>query len=100
MASGWIHGPFTLARNTFGAPVTQKRAWMQRRPSNCSSMLGGAHRLHAIDDGGLRSVPRPRTRAAAESSVAAALLRGRQRAAGAPASFWLMSKPRTARVYR
>jgi hypothetical protein len=32
MVSGWIHGPFTLARNTVGAPVTQKRAWMQRTP--------------------------------------------------------------------
>src|ERR1700735_67098 len=39
IASGWIHGPFTLARKTLGAPVTQKRAWMQRRPSNCTSIL-------------------------------------------------------------
>src|SRR5437773_496811 len=38
MASGWIHGPFTLARNTCGAPVTQKREWMQRFASNSSSI--------------------------------------------------------------
>ena len=37
MASGWIHGPFTLARKTCGAPVTQKREWMQRFASNSSS---------------------------------------------------------------
>src|SRR2546427_429133 len=34
MASGCSQGPCTLARNTSGAPVTQKRAWMQRFVSN------------------------------------------------------------------
>src|SRR4051794_25872939 len=34
MASGCSQGPCTLARNTSGAPVTQKRAWMQRLVSN------------------------------------------------------------------
>src|SRR5690349_13360265 len=37
MASGWIHGPCTFARKTSGAPVTQKRAWMQRLVSNMRS---------------------------------------------------------------
>src|SRR6185503_7979020 len=32
-ASGWIHGPFTLAKKTLGPPVTQKRAWMHFLPS-------------------------------------------------------------------
>src|SRR4029077_11961815 len=39
MASGWIQGPFTLARKTLGVQVTQKREWMQRRPSKSSSSL-------------------------------------------------------------
>ena len=33
MASGLIHGPLTLAMNTFGAQVTQKREWMHFLPS-------------------------------------------------------------------
>src|SRR6185437_7521343 len=36
MASGWIHGPCTLARNTLGAQVTQKREWMHFLESNIS----------------------------------------------------------------
>src|ERR1700751_5211157 len=37
MVSGWIHGPLTLARNTCGVQVTQKREWMQRFASKGSS---------------------------------------------------------------
>src|SRR6516164_9017 len=37
IASGWIHGPFTLARNTCGVQVTQNREWMQRFASKVSS---------------------------------------------------------------
>src|SRR5487761_216148 len=36
MASGWIHGPCTLARNTLGAQVTQNREWMHFFASNNS----------------------------------------------------------------
>src|ERR1700746_3435073 len=39
MASGWIHGLLTLARNTCGVQVTQKREWMQRFASKVSSSL-------------------------------------------------------------
>ena len=98
MASGWIHGPFTLARNTLGAPVTQKRAWMQRRPSNCSSdtrrcVWSPRHRLRWSGSCAAAA------RAAAESS-AAPLCFTVVGAVGAPASLWLRSKPRMARAYR
>jgi hypothetical protein len=33
MLSGLIHGPLTLAMNTFGPQVTQKREWMHFTPS-------------------------------------------------------------------
>src|SRR5262245_33919372 len=36
MASGSIHGPCTLARNTLGPHVTQNREWMHFLPSYCT----------------------------------------------------------------
>ena len=33
-ASASIHGPSTFALKTLGSPITQRRAWMQRCPSN------------------------------------------------------------------
>src|SRR6185437_4049491 len=39
IASGWIQGPSTLARNTLGAQVTQNREWMHLLESNSSVRL-------------------------------------------------------------
>src|SRR6185437_7480329 len=36
IASGWIHGPSTLAKNTLGAQVTQNRECMHFLASNSS----------------------------------------------------------------
>src|SRR5258708_7144277 len=57
MASGCSHGPCTFARNTSGAPVTQKRAWMQRLVSNNRSSLapGAVSTPLAIVDGAARA---------------------------------------------
>src|ERR1700723_3294577 len=98
IASGWIHGPFTLARKTFGAPVTQKRAWMQRRPSNSTSILV-VRTVSPPFTTVLWEAPAAAAREAAESS-SALLAAGAAGAVGAPASLWLKSKPRTARAYR
>src|SRR6516165_12521076 len=83
MASGWIHGPFTFARNTCGVQVTQKREWMQRFASKASSSFSPR----------TRSIPSEPLSADAESAAAAdgdvvfaAALTGAATGAGAAAA--------------
>src|SRR5580698_8874710 len=84
IASGWIHGPFTLARKTLGAPTTQKRAWIQRRPSNWTSILL-VRTVSTPSTTVVWEAPAAAAREASESSTAA-LAGAAAGAVGAPAS--------------
>src|SRR5215468_11745126 len=88
MASGWIHGPFTLATNTCGVQVTQKREWMQRFASKVSSSF--SPRTRSIPSGPLPAEGEPAAppdgAAALAVALAAAAAGGALAAAGAAAA--------------
>src|SRR5215472_3769877 len=84
IASGWIHGPFTLARNTCGDQVTQKREWMQRFASKVSSSF--SPRTDSMPSGALAAEAEPAEGVAASTGAAAAAVAGATAVAGAAAA--------------